>query len=78
MKDINKKIKTKLLLSFLENVPFDGWSWETLYSSAFDIGFIKSKKLSEIEKGNVRHLFNNNLVNIIASCNIIISIIERA
>ena len=27
MKDINKKTKIKLLLSFLENVPFDGWSW---------------------------------------------------
>ena len=30
MKDINKKTKTKLLLSFLENVPFDGWSWDCL------------------------------------------------
>ena len=50
MKDINKKTKTKLLLSFLENVPFDGWSWETLYFSAVDVGLIKSKKLSEIER----------------------------
>ena len=50
MKDINKKTKTKLLLSFLENVPFDGWSWETLYFSAVDTGLIKSKKLSQIEK----------------------------
>ena len=49
MKDINKKTKTKLLLSFLENVPFDGWSWETLYLSAVDVGLTKSKKLSEIE-----------------------------
>ena len=70
MKDINKKTKTKLLLSFLENVPFDGWSWETLYFSAVDVGLIKSKKLSEIEKGNVRDLFNNNLVNIIQEFNI--------
>ena len=54
MKDINKKTKTKLLLSFLENVPFDGWSWETLYFSAVDTGLIKSKKLSEIEKRNIR------------------------
>ena len=45
MKDINKKTKTKLLLSFLENVPFDGWSWETLYFSAVDTGLIKSKNL---------------------------------
>ena len=44
MKDINKKTKTKLLLSFLENVPFDGWSWETLYLSAVDVGLTKSKK----------------------------------
>ena len=64
MKDINKKTKTKLLLSFLENVPFDGWSWDTLYLSAVDVGLTKSKKISEIEKGNVRDLFNNNLVNI--------------
>ena len=42
MKDINKKTKTKLLLSFLENVPFDGWSWETLYFSAVDIGLTLS------------------------------------
>ena len=70
MKDINKKTKTKLLLSFLENVPFDGWSWETLYFSAVDIGIIKSKKLSEIEKGNIRNLFNNSLVNIIQEFNI--------
>ncbi len=70
MKDTNKKTKTKLLLSFLENVPFDGWSWETLYFSAFDIGIIKSKKLSEIEKVNIRNIFNNNLVNIIQEFNV--------
>ena len=70
MKDINKKTKTKLLLSFLENVPFDGWSWETLYLSAVDVGLTKSKKLSEIDKGNVRDLFNNSLVNIIQEFNI--------
>ena len=70
MKDINKKTKTKLLLSFLENVPFDGWSWETLYFSAVDIGLIKSKKISEIEKSNIRNLFNNSLVNIIQEFNI--------
>ena len=70
MKDFNKKTKTKLLLSFLENVPFDGWSWETLYFSAVDIGIIKSKKLSEIDKGNIRNLFNNSLVNIIQEFNI--------
>ena len=70
MKDINKKTKTKLLLSFLENVPFDGWSWETLYLSAVDVGLTKSKKLSEIEKGNARDLFNNSLVNIIQEFNI--------
>ena len=70
MKDINKKTKTKLLLSFLENVPFDGWSWETLYISAIDIGLIKSKKLSEIEKGNIRNLYNDSLVNIIQEFNI--------
>ena len=65
MKDINKKTKTKLLLSFLDNVPFDGWSWETLYFSAFDSGLIKSKKISETEKHNIRALFNNSLVNLI-------------
>ena len=70
MKDINKKTKTKLLLSFLENVPFDGWSWETLYFSAVDIGLIKSKKILEIEKSNIRNLFNNSLVNIIQEFNI--------
>ena len=70
MIDINKKTKTKLLQSFLENVPFDGWSWETLYFSAVDTGLIKSKKLSEIEKGNIRNLFNNSLVNIIQEFNI--------
>ena len=70
MKDINKKTKTKLLLSFLENVPFDGWSWETLYLSAVDVGLTKSKNLSEIEKGNFRDLFNNSLVNIIQEFNI--------
>ena len=70
MKDINKKTKTKLLLSFLENVPFDGWSWETLYFSAVDTGLIKSKKLSDIEKGIIRKLFDNSLVNIIQEFNI--------
>jgi len=69
MKDINKKTKTKLLLSFLENVPFDGWSWETLYFSALDIGLIKSKKISETEKHNFRTLFDNSLVNIIQEFN---------
>ncbi|MDC3096187.1 COQ9 family protein [Alphaproteobacteria bacterium] len=70
MKNIDKKTKTKLLLSFLENVPFDGWSWETLYFSAIDNGLIKSKKLSEIEKDNLRNLFNNSLINIIQEFNI--------
>ena len=70
MKDINKKIKIKLLLSFLENVPFDGWSWETLYFSAVEIGIVKSKKISEIEKENIRNIFNNSLVNIIQEFNI--------
>ena len=69
MKDINKKTKTKLLLSFLDNVPFDGWSWETLYFSAFDSGLIKSKKISETEKHNIRALFNNSLVNLIQEFN---------
>ena len=70
MKDISKKSKIKLLLSFLENVPFDGWSWETLYLSALDTGLIKSKKISEVEKHNIRTLFNNSLVNIIQEFNI--------
>ena len=70
MKNINKKTKTKLLLSFLENVPFDGWSWNTLYSSAIEIGLVKSKKISEIEKSSVRHLSSNSLVNIIQEFNI--------
>ena len=67
MKDINKKTKTKLLLSFLENVPFDGWSWETLYFSAIESGLIKSKKISENEKKNMKTLFSNSLINIIQS-----------
>ncbi len=70
MKDINKEIKLKLLLSFLENVPFDGWSWETLYFCAVEMGFVKSKKISEIEKYNIRSLFNNSLINIIQEFNI--------
>ena len=70
MKDINKKTKTKLLLSFLENVPFDGWSWETLYFSAYEISLVKSKKISEIEKDNIRNLFNNSLIEIIQEFNI--------
>ena len=69
MKDINEKTKTRLLLSFLENVPFDGWSWETLYFSAVDTGLTKSKKLSEIEKSNLRNLFNNSLIDIIQEFN---------
>ena len=70
MRDINKKTKTKLLLSFLENVPFDGWSWKTLYFSAHDIDLIKSKKISEIEKDNIRKLFNYSLIDIIQEFNI--------
>ena len=50
MKDINKKIEIKLLLTFLENVPFEGWKWETLYDSAFEIKLLKSKKISEDEE----------------------------
>ena len=70
MIDINKETKTKLLLSFLENVPFDGWSWETLYLSANEIALLKSKKISKIEKDNIRNLFNNSLINIIEEFNI--------
>ena len=70
MKDVNKNTKAKLLLSFLENVPFDGWTWEALYFSAFDTGLIKSKKLSEIEKDNISNLFNNSLVYIVQEFNI--------
>ena len=70
MRDINKTIKTKLLLSFLENVPFDGWSWQTLYFSANEIALVKSKKISEIEKDNIRNLFNNSLIEIIQEFNI--------
>ncbi len=70
MRDINKKIKTKLLLSFLENVPFDGWSWKTLYLSANEIGLVKSKKISKIEKANIRNLFNNSFIDIIQEFNI--------
>ena len=70
MKDINKKTKTKLLLLFLENVPFDGWSWETLYFSAIELGIVKSKKISETEKHNVRTIFNNSLVSVIKEFNI--------
>ena len=69
MRDINKTTKTKLLLSFLENVPFDGWSWQTLYFSANEIALVKSKKISEIEKDNIRNLFDNSLVNIIQEFN---------
>jgi len=70
MRDINKTTKTKLLLSFLENVPFDGWSWQTLYFSANEIALVKSKKISEIEKDNIRNLFNNSLIDIIQEFNI--------
>ena len=70
MRDINKKTKIKLLLSFLENVPFDGWSWETLYFSAHDIDLTKSKKISESEKDNIRKLFNYSLLDIIQEFNI--------
>ena len=70
MRDINKTTKTKLLLSFLENVPFDGWSWQTLYFSANEIALVKSKKISEIEKYNIRNLFNNSLIDIIQEFNI--------
>ena len=70
MKNIKKKEKTELLLSFLENVPFDGWSWETLYFSAFEIGLVNSKKISEIEKHNIRNLFDNSHINIIQEFNI--------
>ena len=64
MKDINQKTKTKLLLSFLENVPFDGWSWETLYFSAVDTGLIKSKKISETEKNNINKTIIKKVSNI--------------
>ncbi len=70
MIDISKKLKTKLLLSFLKNVPFDGWSWETLYFTAVEIGLIKSKKITEIEKVNIRTIFNNSLIDIIQEFNI--------
>ena len=33
----SKKLKEKLLLSMLTNVPFDGWSWQALYTGAEDI-----------------------------------------
>ena len=70
MKNIKKKEKIELLLSFLENVPFDGWSWETLYFSAVEMGLIKSKKISDTEKLSIRNLFNNSLINIIQEFNI--------
>ncbi len=77
MRDIDKKTKTKLLLAFLENVPFDGWSWETLYLSAVEIGLVKSKKISGIEKNNIRNIFSNSLVNIIEEFNFYLDNVMR-
>ena len=59
MKNIDLKTKTKLLLSFLENVPFDGWSWDTLYFSAVETGLIKSKIISETDKHNICLLYTS-------------------
>jgi len=69
MKDINKKIEIKLLLTFLENVPFEGWKWETLYDSAFEIKLLKSKKISDNDKLVLKNLFDNDLLNIIIKFN---------
>ncbi len=69
MKNIDKKTETKLLLTFLENVPFEGWTWETLYNSAIEIKLFKSKKISEHDKNIIKGLFNDDLINIIIKFN---------
>ncbi len=42
MSDKNTDIKDRILLSALENVAFDGWTWEVIEDAAVDCGFDSS------------------------------------
>jgi len=46
MSDKNKDIKNRILLSALENVPFDGWRWPVIEQAAQDEGFDASMALA--------------------------------
>ena len=57
---INKLRENKLLLQFVKNVPFDGWSWNALYNSADDLNIYK-KELTENDKADLRDFFDNEI-----------------
>jgi len=42
MSDKNTEIKDRILLEALENVAFDGWSWEVVEQAAEACGFDQS------------------------------------
>ena len=68
LKSINKNSEGKLLLAFLKNVPFDGWTWKALYNSADDINIVKGDLTGE-DKIQLRDIFENNLVEIVKRFN---------
>ncbi len=56
-----KKFKNKLLLSMLNHIPFDRWSWQALYRSAEDLKLFK-KDLTIQDKERLRAVFDHDLV----------------
>ncbi len=64
----SKLSETEILLQFLKNVPFDGWTWNALYNSAIDLNIFKGE-LTEKNKSDLRKLYNNEIVNIIKKFN---------
>ena len=63
-----KKNKEKILLAMLNNVPFDGWSWQALYNGAEDLK-IFSTEIREDEKIKLKSIFEFDLVNIVNEFN---------
>ena len=65
----SKKLKEKLLLSMLSNVPFDGWSWQALYAGAEDIKLFEND-FGEEEKNKLKSIFEYKLVNVVNALNV--------
>ena len=68
MKNKSKSINENLVLGMLDNVPFDGWSWEALYKSAAELK-LYDKKLDEHDKNELRSFFKNDIVETIKTFN---------
>ncbi len=69
--EISKRKKENLMLSMVENVPFDGWTWNALYRGADDINFFSNQgNINQDQKDYLKGIFDYDIVNIIENFNI--------